>query len=114
MLVTYTLSGFFWILGYIYFLPVTLVILAILGWDLTYITWLMLFQDPAPLTWDQWVNYPLRKVGVQSSLAMLGSLTLLLPFASAIIMPILGYLAVWDIMDYVDQGKVHENLMMPF
>lgn len=113
ILMSYIGSGS-WLLGYVLFLPASTIMQIYNIVATLYGFFIMLFENPKRLSFQEWVFYPLRRQFVQWLCQLLGSVLILFPIVSAFGMPVLGALAINDYLDYQGWNQVGYTLSLPF
>ena len=78
---------------------------------LLYGTWVWLFGE---IIFYDWIGYPLRKYFVQNITMLIADIMLFVPGFSMITMPLLGYFAIWDFLDYPDWAGIEYTLYEAF
>ena len=103
LLLTYCMSGLFWIFGATILVPGMLTYTVIEAVDGGKAFWLMLLGDYRGryLSFNDWMTFTVRRTVVQHITNLVGLIFgLSIPGLSAIIMPVLGLFSLWNLLDF--------------
>lgn len=103
-----------WLVGYVLFIPASIIMGIYNAVVSIYAFFIMLFENPNRLNFQEWVSYPFRRQVVQALCILFADIVILIPGVSAFAMPALGALAISDFLDYQGWAQVGATLSIPF
>ena len=107
-------SGAAWFLGYLIYIPFTILI-GVYNFAVSlYSTGILIFENPQRLQFQEWLFYPIRRMIVQGFIMGFGLIWLSIPGASAFALPCLGLWMLLDFTDYQGFDQVGMTLGIPF
>lgn len=114
ILFTFVTSGAGWFLGYVIYLPMTMLMSIYNFAVVIYSTGLLLFETPQRLSAQEWLFYPVRRWLIEGFIISSGFFWLAIPGVSIIVMPLLGLWYANDFLDYQGFDQLGRTLGIPF
>jgi len=116
-MMTFCLSGLLWVVGYAVFIPGMLTYLVLEEVDHAEAFWMMLVGDVKGqyLTFENFMSFNFRRSIVLMLTCMISAVFIMpIPGLSAILMPLMGLFAVWNLLDFQNIQQIWWTLGLPF
>lgn len=115
-MIVYTLCGAFGVLGWPLFAANMVLYTLMMAPADTRALWLLLFGDyyGRYLSFNDWIMFSIRRHTVERAIEFVSLFVMAIPGVGLVLMPLMGLLQVWNLVDFQNWQQVWWTLGLPF